>query len=75
MAAPKGNKVIVYGLSTHDNITDEKATHNVTGLIVGRADMIDVTIESNGGVNRISMTMEKAEEIGFINFNAIKQFI
>jgi hypothetical protein len=52
----------------------EDATHVVTNIHVDFNDMITVVMEKGIEVNRIQLSMEHAEQIGFINLSALSSY-
>ena len=53
----------------------KKTTHAITFIHIDSVtSMVKVVIEKGIDVDSINMTMEHAEDIGFINFEALKQY-
>jgi hypothetical protein len=67
--------VIVYKNPLFDSEL-EKPTHNVTGIYIDSfSETVRVIIEQGLSVNTIQMTMEHAQDIGFINVKALKDYV
>ena len=64
---------IAYGNGSHDSKGDP-VDLNVTRLEVYNATaMVSIIIERGGDVRVICLSIEKAEEIGFLNFSALNE--
>jgi hypothetical protein len=67
--------VIIYGVGCYSIGDGQDVTHNITSIIVDRFDStVTVVIEKGIEVSQVKLTMEVAQEIGFINVRALKQF-
>jgi hypothetical protein len=73
----KKEPIIVFGIGGYSIKDGKYVTHNVTSVkidVVHNSQFVTVVIESGIEVNEVSLTMESAQEIGFINVNALKRF-
>ena len=72
----KSNRpVIVWGTTFLNQETMENATHHVTGIYVdSHSSIVTVNIEKGTSVDQIKISMEAAQEIGFINIQALSKF-
>lgn len=62
----------VYGVS-YLTRAQEYATHNITNIhIDNRGHMVQLTIEKGLNINQVTMSMEHAQNIGFINIDVLK---
>ena len=65
-------KTIKWGASSFDTKKMQEATHRVTSINVNnQSNMVSIIIQRGLGVDSVQMSMEHAQEIGFINFNAL----
>ena len=68
-------KVIGWGIGFLDIKSGKNITHHVTGMHVSNHNsMVTVIIEKGQKVEQIKFSMEHAQEIGFINMNALKDY-
>lgn len=69
------DSVISFGIGYYDPKEDKKITHNVTSIRVdSSSSTTTVIIEKGIEVSSITLSMELAEEIGFINVKALKDY-
>lgn len=67
--------VIVYGVGDYSIKEGKDVTHNVTNISVNIFDSTVIAVIEKGiEVSQVKLTMEVAQEIGFINVRALKQF-
>ena len=67
--------VIAWGVGLFDIKSGKDITHNVTGIYVDSYNSIcTVIIQKGTDVDTIKISMEYAQEIGFININALKPY-
>lgn len=68
--------VLNWGVGFLQIKTMKKVTHHVTNIHVdSMSSMLYVIIEQGTKIERIQISMNEAENIGFINFDALKKFI
>jgi hypothetical protein len=73
----KKEPVIVFGIGWYSIKDGKDVTHNVTSVkidVVNNPQFVTVVIENGIEVNQVSLSKESAQEIGFINVNALKRF-
>lgn len=69
------DKTIVWGGALFDTETLKDADVHITGIYINNADDIVTIIREVGlDVKRITMSMENARAIGFINLNALNNY-
>jgi len=69
------NPVICYGSATIDVKTMKEVTHHVTFIHVDNfKDTVEFVIQRGLSVDTVKIPMEHAEDIGFINFNALSEY-
>ena len=67
--------VIVFGGAFFDVKTGKDVTHHVNGIYVNGIDKeVTVFIQHGLRVYQVKMTMEHAEDIGFINVKALSNY-
>lgn len=68
-------KTIVWSNSLFDNKTLKSADIRITGIYINNVDdIVTVNREIGTDVKRITMSMELAKEIGFINLDALSNY-
>ncbi len=75
----KDKEVLIgYGVSSvkiNSDLTPLKVTHRATSVNVDNLNRtISIVIEKGIEVNAVELTMEEAQRIGFVNFNALKAY-
>lgn len=69
------NKVITYKSKSLDIKTMKPPTHCITSIYIDNFNnFVSVIIQKGLEINSVKITMEKAQEMGFINFNALKDY-
>lgn len=67
--------VISWGVGFYDVKEDKDITHNVTSIVVdSSSSMVKVTIQKGVKVYTVNFSMEHAQEIGFINIKALRNY-
>lgn len=70
------DKVIHYGIGMVDIKSMKPVTHKITSINIDNISaQIKVVYEKGSEVNQFKISMEQAQEIGFINLNAIEKYI
>jgi len=71
----KKNVVIAFGNGLFDVKTFKDITHHVNSIIIDSLNKeITISIEHGIKVYQVKLTMQHAEEIGFINFKALGNY-
>lgn len=67
--------VVSWGVSPYDILEAKDVTHNVTNIFIDSfSSMVEVTIQKGLNVSTVAFSMEHAQEIGFINIKALKDY-
>jgi hypothetical protein len=69
------NKVIAYKNSLYSIKEGKNVTHRISSVRVDQYDMVNIVVEHGMEVDTLVISMEKAEEIGLINFDVLKEII
>ena len=68
-------KVIVWKSQDFQMDTLKDSTHKVTSLHIDNSSgLLTIGIQKGNRVEQVAVTMEQAQQIGFINFNALDRF-
>jgi hypothetical protein len=72
----KREKIVVYGPGLFDVKTGKDIDFHVTSIIFKKNNMIEIVFENHKTlkVHRIEISVEHAQDIGFINFYALGQY-
>lgn len=68
--------VISWGVGFYSAKQDKNITHHVTGVFVDVFNSsVRATVQKGLEVQTVNLTIERAQDIGFINFEALSVFL